>query len=111
MSNESPSGSDPPPHRGRLQAQGRGTEESEPWAQDEPPSKDEVLDCLDQLWDKLSPAEQKDREPCYKDAGRFIRQAPATGVDAPYSKSFRNRRLRGGVRIDFEIQTGKACVD
>jgi hypothetical protein len=84
---------------------------SESWAQEEPPKKRAVLGLLDSLWNKLSPKEKRDREPCYLAAKKFIQQAPATGIDAPYSKSFRNRKLRGGIRIDIEIKTGKACID
>ncbi len=101
----------PPMHRGRLQAQGPGTEESEPWTQDSPPTKSEMLASLDRLWDKLTPQEQQDRVSCFADARRFVQQAPAAGISAVCMKSFRNRRLRGGVRVDLEVRAGSACVD
>jgi hypothetical protein len=66
---------------------------------------------LDRLWAKLSPTEQAERAGCYADARKYIQQAPANGIDAPFSKSFRNRKRKGGVRIDLEIRAGKACVD
>jgi hypothetical protein len=69
-----------------------------------------MLAMLIQLFAKLSRAEQEEREQCFEDARRFVQQAPAAGVDVG-SKSFRNRKLRGGVRVDIEIVAGKACVD
>ena len=102
--------SPPPAHRGRLQAQGPDTEEAEAWAQDDPPSKAEMLERLEILWQKLSRQEQEERTECYEKAKRCIQQAPAEGIDATVIKSFRNRKLRQ-VRIDLEIRTGKACVD
>src|SRR5579872_7305294 len=101
----------PPTHRGRIQAQGPGTEESVPWARDTPPTKSEMLEYLDQLWAKLSPTEQTERVACFADARKYIQHAPANGIAAPFSKSSRNRKRRGGVRIDLEIRGGRACVD
>jgi hypothetical protein len=83
---------------------------NEPWAQDDPPTKSEMLNRLEQLWGKLSSREQDEREECYEKAKRYMEQAPAGGI-APHKKTFRNRKLRGGVRIDLEIETGKACID
>jgi hypothetical protein len=70
-----------------------------------------MLDMLERVRNKLSPQEQEDREECFEKAQKFIEKAPATGCDAPYSKSWTNRKMRGGVRVDIEIQLGKACVD
>jgi len=108
---KTPSDPTPPTHRGRLQAQGPGTEESVPWARNTPPTKSEMLELLDQLWAKLSAAQQTERSACYADAKKYIQQAPANGISAPFSKAFRNRKRRGGVRIDLEIRAGNACVD
>jgi hypothetical protein len=43
--------------------------------------------------------------------GQAMEQAPAGAIDAPHQKTFRHRKLRDGVRIDLEIETGKACID
>jgi hypothetical protein len=101
----------PKEHRGRIQAQGPDTEESESWGQDTPPTKTEILGLLDKLWAKLTEKEQKDRETCLTKAKRCISTAPAEGYEAVYSPSFRNKKRRGGVRIDIEIKAGRACVD
>lgn len=98
-------------HRGRLQAQGGGTEKSQKWERDTPPTKSELVKLLDTLWATLTRGEQDDRKECYVDMKKYIEQAPAGGIPAPLSKSFRNRKLRGGVRIDLEIRAGRACVD
>jgi hypothetical protein len=102
----------PPPNRGRVQAQGPDTEESEAWPPPEtPPTKTEVLDKLDNLWAKLSLQEQEDREDCFEKARKWVEGRPAAGVDAPCSKTWNNRKMRGGIRVDLEIHLGKACVD
>jgi hypothetical protein len=101
MSNDSP-------HRGRIQAQGPNAEESESWAREEPPTKSEMIARLDTLCGKLT---RREREECFEAARRFILTAPKDGVDAGRPKTFRNRKLRGGVRVDIEIATGRACID
>jgi hypothetical protein len=111
MSKKSAAEPEPPAHRGRVQAQGGGTEESEPWARDTPPTKGEVLALLHRLWQKLSAAAQEERADCYAEAQRSVERAPAEGINAPYSKTFRNRKRRGGIRIDIEIRAGRACID
>ncbi len=41
-------------HRGRLQAQGENLEESENWAQDEPPTIKDGLKMVERLKEKIS---------------------------------------------------------
>jgi hypothetical protein len=87
----------PPVHRGRLQAQGPDTEKSVAWARETPPTKSEMLAMLDRLWAKLTESEREEREECLEKVRQYIQEAPATGINAPVpSKSFRNRKLRGG---------------
>lgn len=104
MSNESP-------HRGRIQAQGPNAEESESWAGEEPPTKSEMIARLESLRGKLTRREQEERGGCFEAARQCILSAPRDGMDAGRPKTFRNRKLRGGVRVDLEIATGKACID
>jgi hypothetical protein len=100
-----------PPHRGRVQAQGCGTEESVAWADDAPPTESEVLAMLDELEQKLSPAEQQERASAFREAREFVRRsARAGGITAPVSKSFPRKPLKGGIRVDFEVIAGQACV-
>lgn len=95
-------------HRGRIQAQGGGTEKSESWAQEEPLSKNQGLELLDRLWNGLDDKEQKLREKPYQDAKRYIENVEG-GVDAMVKKTFRNRKTRD-VRIDIEVLAGTAFV-
>lgn len=99
------------PHRGRIQAQGPNTEESEAWAAEDPPTKSEMIARLGSLWGKLTRREQEEREECFEAARQCILTAPKEGIDAGRPKTFRNRKLRGGVRVDLEIATGRACID
>lgn len=102
----------PPPNRGRVQAQGPETEQSVAWPPPAtPPTKSEVLEMFDRLWVKLTRKEQKDREDCFKDARKWVGSRPAEGVDAVCKKTFLNRKMQGGVRVDIEVLLGKACLD
>jgi len=100
-------------HRGRIQAQGGGTEKSVAWAQEEPPTESEMLEKCDLLEEKLTPNEREDRAKPLDDLRRFIRVAAAAGglcaSPKPFKKSF---GLRGGagIRIDLEVIKGLACV-
>ena len=111
MAKKRPRKPEPAPHRRRLQAQGPNVEKAVPWNRESPPSKREMLAMLDQLWAKLTQNERQERQPCYVDAQAYINNAPANGIAAPIAKTFRNRKLRGGVRIDLEIHAGTACND
>lgn len=66
---------------------------------------------LELLWGKLTRREQEEREECFEAARQCILAAPRDGMDAGRPKTFRNRKLRGGVRVDLEIATGKASID
>jgi RHS repeat-associated protein len=98
-----------PEHRGRIQAQGGGTEKSVPWAQGKPPTRAQGLQMLDQLERQLTPAERAVREDALTRAREFInRAADAGGVSAPVSRTFLGQGR--GVRIDIEVRTGQAFV-
>jgi hypothetical protein len=97
-------------HRGRIQAQGRGTEKSESWAQGDPPTETAMLQLCDRLEAQLTAREQKDREQPLRQVRRFIRAAArAGGVSAPVSRSWCQRGSKD-VRIDLEVAAGMACV-
>lgn len=100
------------PNRGRIQAQGLGTEKSISWPPpNHPPTKSEVLIMLDRLHEKLTPSEQDVRKECFDKARKWILECPARGVENIPPKTFHNRKMRGGVRIDIEIILGKALLD
>jgi hypothetical protein len=99
-----------PPHRGRVQAQGSGTEISEAWAQKKPPSESQMLRKCDLLESQLTPGEARDRAEPLNDLRIFIRNAARRGgVFAPLKKSFLRRGSRD-VRVDLEVIKGMACV-
>ena len=93
-------------HRGRIQAQGGGLEESESWSQEEPLTKEEGLGLLDRLWKKLGPEDQELRKKPFEDAERFIKNVEG-GVDAPIRKTFRNKKTKD-VRVDIDVWSGTA---
>lgn len=102
-----------PLHRGRIQAQGAGTEESVSWAQDRPPTESDMLAMCEQLEGKLTRKELRDRERAFAELREHIRDAArSAGVSSVPNvrKSFpRTRRLRNA-RVDFEVLSGVACV-
>ncbi|KAA3622600.1 MAG: hypothetical protein DWQ02_25755 [Bacteroidetes bacterium] len=95
-------------HRGRIQAQGDGLEESESWAQDEPLTKKEGLSILEKLKLKLKKSDYLLRKDQFEDAKRFIENIDG-GIDAVKKKTFRNRKTKDA-RIDIEILGGTAFI-
>src|SRR4051794_27755440 len=97
-------------HRGRIQAQGGGTEKSRPWTQNGAPTETEMLQKCDELEELLTAKEKTARKKLLAELRRFIRAAARCGgVAAPVSKSF----LKPGskdIRIDLEVIAGMACV-
>lgn len=103
-------------HRGRLQVQGDDLDRelSWAWASDDPPTVAAALTALDEMKAQLSSAERALREEGFERAARFIERAAGKGgVNAPASRSFKNRRLSGAyrtARVDIEVLTGRAFV-
>ncbi len=98
-------------HRGRLQAQGGGVEESESWAQDNPLLLSEGHQKLNALHDKLQPAEQRHRLEAFAEARAYIeRIADAGGARPGTKKSFPLRPRRDHRRVDVEVHKGLAFV-
>lgn len=94
-----------PQHRGRVQAQGDGIEQSVSWSISSPTAVDGHR-MFRELYAMLTPAEQRAREDAFILAHQFIaRSASKGGVDAPVSKSFPKGRT---VRVDIEVIKGKA---
>jgi hypothetical protein len=100
-------------HRGRLQAQGGGTEKSVSWLEKVPPTESDMLRMCDQLEAQLTPSELKERQEPLQKLRRHIRQAAKSGGicadPKPYQKSF-SKRGSQGMRVDLEVHKGKACV-
>lgn len=97
-------------HRGRVQAQGGGTEESVPWAQSSPPTASDGHRMLEELAARLTPAELQARQDGFAQAHDFINRAAQAGGVGPVKKSFPRKPVRGGIRVDIEVQKGMAFV-
>lgn len=98
-------------NRGRVQAQGDGTEESESWATPDDFTKNmglEKVDCLEGL---LSRPELSLRTQALSQARNRISTTPAYGVDAVMKKSFYSDKRRREIRIDIEVNAGTSFVD
>ncbi len=95
-------------HRGRIQAQGGGLEESVNWAQDDPLTKEDGLVLLSELKKKLSDKEFKKRAQQFEQAERYIENVEG-GIDAVKKKTFRNRKTKD-VRVDIEVLAGTAFI-
>ena len=98
-----------PQHRGRIQAQGGGTEKSVAWAQDSPPTKSDMLRFCDELEAKLTDSEKKDRTIPLQKLRRFIRTAANAGGVWAISRHWFKPGSED-VRIDLEVLDGKACI-
>jgi hypothetical protein len=98
-------------HRGRVQAQGGGIEESEAWARDQPLPAPEGHTFLDTLRDKLSPSEQAMRVEAFAESHVFIDVAAAAGgAGAGTCKSFPRRPRKDQRRVDIVVIKGLAFV-
>lgn len=95
------------PHRGRIQAQGKGLEKSVSWSQDEPLTRKQGKTLLQQLKALLTAPEQEERTEQLEKAERYIDNT--TGIEAPEKRRFLNRKTKD-VRIDIEVLAGRAFV-
>jgi len=97
-------------HRGRIQAQGEGFDDSESWSQEEPPTTKEGLSFLQKLINKIPKPEFLKRKKEFQKAEKFIKQAGQNGgVDAKVSKTYRKKGTKD-IRVDIEVQKGTAFV-
>src|SRR5579885_3609988 len=99
-----------PIHRGRIQAQGGGTEKSESWAQATPPTFSEIVRPIDRLEAQLTPKEKTICEKAFTQLRRVVEIGAETGgFWAPRSRSF-PKPATGDIRVDIEIITARAAV-
>jgi hypothetical protein len=101
-----------PEHRGRVQAQDGGVEESVAWAQSTPPTVSDGLRFLEQLRSKLTPREQEARAEAFKEAGDYIQSVSRVGgmLHTHQKKSFPKKARRDHRRVDIEVNKGVAFV-
>jgi hypothetical protein len=97
-------------HRGRIQAQGGGLEESESWAQTTPLSVTKALELLKKLMSKLRKEDLERRRKPFQKAAAFIEEAGKNGgVSAPVKQTFKVKGSKDE-RVDIEVLGGKAFV-
>jgi hypothetical protein len=97
-------------HRGRIQAQGGGVEVSVSWSRQTPPSESEMMEMIQRLEAKLTPAELRHRETGFEELRKFIQRAAAKGgTSIARPKSFPFQVVKG-IRVDLEIMKGMAAV-
>jgi len=96
-------------NRGRMQAQGENLEASEAWSQDEPITKNEGLEMLNNLKNKIPKKEAQIREKAFDKATQFINQGPHEVIEAPIIRSFKVKGTKKE-RVDIEIQKGEAFI-
>jgi RHS repeat-associated protein len=105
---------DPVIHRGRIQVQGNGIEESWSWsrtATQGPPTAEEGQTELANLRGSLSRAALAERAEAFVRASNWIDNAAAYGgVDAPFARSFYNYPRSGSARVDIEVIRGRAFI-
>ncbi|GAB4191244.1 MAG: hypothetical protein Tsb002_19760 [Wenzhouxiangellaceae bacterium] len=95
-------------HRGRIQAQGAGYEDSEHWAQTFPPSNTDGIQMLDKLVQRMPKRAFKARKIAINLARIWIMRLLGFGVGAPISQTFQNPGSTKGERIDIEVKKGSA---
>jgi hypothetical protein len=98
-------------NRGRIQAQGGGTEKSESWALNTDHYKNMGIASVDNLEGQLTNPELTLRTNALQQCRNRILSTPSYGVSAQMKKSyyddFRNRKIR----VDIEVNAGVAFID
>lgn len=94
--------------RGRIQAQGEGTEESISWAQEHVPTKNSGHEMVNSLKKKLTKKQIKERQYGFDKVNKAIDEAPSDGMLATIRTSFVNKKISEDKRIDLEVLQGKA---
>lgn len=98
-------------NRGRIQAQGNGTEKSEPWATLSDITKDIGINKVTNLEQQLTPAELSQRQIALQQVRNRINTTPYCGISALYKKSYWNDFRQRQIRIDIEVLNGIAFIN
>jgi hypothetical protein len=101
-------------NRGRVQAQGKKLQESEKWAQDADFYKENGLDKVEKLKQKLTSRDLKARKLGFNKCERFINQAAENNgirvidMKKPFLQSFPKNYTE---RVDLEVHEGIAFIN
>jgi len=100
-------------NRGRFQAQGDRLEKSRPWAQEDVPTKSDGHTFLDELKERLTPAEFAVRASCFEKAKKWVDNSPQRGhnIVSPIKSSFPPSPPIRSIRVDGELYSGFAFKD
>lgn len=94
-------------HRGRLQSQGGGLNDSKPWAQPAPLKHKPAIGMSHALESMASNKEKKLRAVAHSKSRAFMNAAQAAGGTGPTSKTY---MVKGDPhrRVDIEVRNGTA---
>jgi hypothetical protein len=94
-------------HRGRLQSQGGGVNDSKPWAQSTPLKFKTAMSISIALESMASKKERQLRTKAHEKSRFFIKTAKANGGTGPISKTY---MVKGDPqrRVDIEVRNGIA---
>lgn len=109
FSKDRPESDEPVVHRGRIQAQGGGLQESVSWSRPTPPTVEDGLRFVEQLEAKLSRRQREERAFGFERLRRFIENARRTRGADPGPQRWKTPGTTD-IRIDLEIITGKAFM-
>jgi hypothetical protein len=98
-------------NRGRIQAQGDGTEKSESWAVNTCHHKHMGITSVDNLQTQLTNQELNLRTNALKKCRNRILTSPSYGVSAQMKKSYYDDVTNRRVRVDIEVNAGVAFID
>jgi hypothetical protein len=79
------------------------------WNRQTPPTESEMMEIVEQLESKLTPAERSARAMAFEQVRRLIRNASTGGGLPRLSVSFPHLSDRG-IRVDLEVFKGNAAV-
>lgn len=98
-------------NRGRIQAQGSGTEKSTSWATIEDFTKSMGINKVDNLQNLLTRPELNLRRSAIQQARNRINTTPSYGIAAVMKKSYYDDIRNRKVRIDIEVNSGTSFID
>lgn len=98
-------------NRGRIQAQGGGTEKSSSWTIDGDITKGMGIANVNDLVAQLTPAELNLRVMAIQKSKDRINTSPNNGVTAVMKKSFYDDFRNKKIRVDIEVNAGIAFID
>lgn len=98
-------------NRGRIQAQGGGTEKSAAWTTLDDFTKAMGIERLDNLQSQLTPAEFRLRQTALTKSKNRIINCPLVGLSALSKKSYYDDFRNRDIRVDVDVLNGICFID